>query len=161
MDSKTLLERANYLKAMAEEARLNAERCKKEADAAVELAKTTTEKNSEEPETLEKTEPEPAAPEPVAPEPEPEPTEPVPVAPAPEPVAPAPEPEPEPPAPEPEPAAPEPVAPAPEPVAPANSEEDKRKMILEANLKRKNHIELLKKRQLQALNVQKFRRGMF
>jgi hypothetical protein len=128
MDSQSLIERANYLKAVAEEARLNAERCKREAAAAIEATKVA--KGLEE-ETLEKNEEAPA-PEPPAPEP-----------PAPEPSAP------EPPAPEP---------PAPEPPAPAAVSAE------EANRKRQQHIELLRKRQAaktKLLNAQKFRGGMF
>ena len=133
MDSQSLIERANYLKAVAEEARLNAERCKREAAAAIEATKVA--KGLEE-ETLEKNEeapaPEPSAPEPPAPEP-----------PAPEPPAP-------------EPSAPEPSAP--EPPAPAAVSAE------EANRKRQQQIELLRKRQAaktKLLNAQKFRGGMF
>ena len=113
MDSQSLIERANYLKAVAEEARLNAERCKREAAAAIEATKVA--KGLEE-ETLEKNEEAPA---------------------------------PEPPAPEP---------PAPEPPAPAAVSAE------EANRKRQQHIELLRKRQAaktKLLNAQKFRGGMF
>ena len=53
MDSKTLLERANYLKVMGEEARLNAELYKKEADEAIEHMKTTGKQKLEEHKTLE------------------------------------------------------------------------------------------------------------
>ena len=123
MDSQSLIERANYLKAVAEEARLNAERCKREAAAAIEATKVA--KGLEE-ETLEKNE----------------------EAPAPEPPAPAP----------PAPAPPAPAPPAPEPPAPAAVSAE------EANRKRQEHIELLRKRQAaktKLLNAQKFRGGMF
>ena len=123
MDSQSLIERANYLKAVAEEARLNAERCKREAAAAIEATKVA---KALEEETLEKNE----------------------EAPAPEPPAPAP----------PAPAPPAPAPPAPEPPAPAAVSAE------EANRKRQEHIELLRKRQAaktKLLNAQKFRGGMF